>query len=222
MPPFVRRSARLGDPAALTIKVIASNHTVAEHGINMLAVGDGRGRGLGIGRGNVQQRARIILLPPNLPARQRVQAEDGELFLERSVSESLVFDDGRLRNSGYTADQGFGLRAVRGEVTGYAHSTEISETSLRRAAQTARLAVGRGGAVLADPAPMRAQHLYAAADPAEGIPISRRIALLREIDDYARWRLREGLDDIGLTLRHEADITAFEGTRPARMPRTLA
>ena len=113
-------------------------------------------------------------------------AEDGELFLERSVSESLVFDDGRLRNSGYTADQGFGLRAVRGEVTGYAHSTEISETSLRRAAQTARLAVGRGGAVLADPAPMRAQHLYAAADPAEGIPISRRIALLREIDDYAR------------------------------------
>ncbi|MCO5595381.1 hypothetical protein L7F22_049423 [Adiantum nelumboides] len=43
-----------------------------------------------------------------------------------------------------------------------------------------------------------------------------------EIDDYARWRLREGLDDIGLTLRHEGDITAFEGTRPARMPRTLA
>jgi 3-isopropylmalate/(R)-2-methylmalate dehydratase small subunit len=43
-----------------------------------------------------------------------------------------------------------------------------------------------------------------------------------EIDDYARWRLLEGLDDIGLTLRHEGDITAFEGTRPARMPRTLA
>ena len=61
-------------------------------------------------------------------------AEDGELFLEHSVSESLVFDDGRLRNSGYTAEQGFGLRAVRGEVTGYAHSTEISEPALRRAA----------------------------------------------------------------------------------------
>jgi 3-isopropylmalate/(R)-2-methylmalate dehydratase small subunit len=42
-----------------------------------------------------------------------------------------------------------------------------------------------------------------------------------DIDDYTRWRLMEGLDDIGLTLRHEADITAFELTRPAWMPKTL-
>ena len=35
-----------------------------------------------------------------------------------------------------------------------------------------------------------------------------------EVDDYTRWRLLEGLDDISLTLRHEGDITAFEGTRP--------
>ena len=41
-----------------------------------------------------------------------------------------------------------------------------------------------------------------------------------EIDDYTRWRLLEGLDDIGLTLRHEADITAFEATRPRRLPTT--
>lgn len=113
-------------------------------------------------------------------------AEDGELFLERSVSESLVFDDGRLRNSSYTADQGFGLRAVRGEVTGYAHSTEISELSLKRAAETARLAVGDGGGALADPSPMKVTPLYPAIDPAEGIPFATRIALLREIDDYAR------------------------------------
>ncbi|GAB7190545.1 3-isopropylmalate dehydratase small subunit [Kineococcus sp. NUM-3379] len=42
-----------------------------------------------------------------------------------------------------------------------------------------------------------------------------------EVDDYVRWRLMEGLDDIGLTLRHEADITAFEATRPSFKPRTL-
>ncbi|MDN5899391.1 MAG: 3-isopropylmalate dehydratase small subunit [Brachybacterium sp.] len=42
-----------------------------------------------------------------------------------------------------------------------------------------------------------------------------------EVDDYTRWRLMEGLDDIGLTLRHEEDITAFEATRPAWMPKTL-
>ncbi|SNT75132.1 metalloprotease TldD [Paracoccus seriniphilus] len=113
-------------------------------------------------------------------------ADDGELFLERSVAETLVFDDGRLRNSGYTAEQGFGLRAVRGEVTGYAHSTEITEESLKRAAETARLAVGAGGGSLATPPAMKGVALYGALDPAAGISVARRIELLRQIDDYAR------------------------------------
>ncbi len=42
-----------------------------------------------------------------------------------------------------------------------------------------------------------------------------------QIDDYTRWRLMEGLDDIGLTLQHEEDITAFEAKRPAFKPKTL-
>ncbi|HEV2635207.1 MAG TPA: 3-isopropylmalate dehydratase small subunit [Actinocrinis sp.] len=42
-----------------------------------------------------------------------------------------------------------------------------------------------------------------------------------ELDDYTRWRLMEGLDDIGLTLRHVEDIDAFEATRPSFTPRTL-
>jgi 3-isopropylmalate/(R)-2-methylmalate dehydratase small subunit len=41
-----------------------------------------------------------------------------------------------------------------------------------------------------------------------------------EIDDYTRWRLMEGLDDIGLTLTHADDIEAFEGARPSWMPVT--
>ena len=41
-----------------------------------------------------------------------------------------------------------------------------------------------------------------------------------EIDDYTRWRLMEGLDDIGLTLRHVDDITAFEQSRPGWLPVT--
>ncbi|MFE7408795.1 3-isopropylmalate dehydratase small subunit [Isoptericola sp. NPDC057559] len=42
-----------------------------------------------------------------------------------------------------------------------------------------------------------------------------------QIDDYTRWRLMEGLDDIGLTLQHEDDIAAFEAERAAWRPRTL-
>lgn len=41
------------------------------------------------------------------------------------------------------------------------------------------------------------------------------------VDDYTRWRLLEGLDDIGLTLRHEADIDAYEATRPSHKPVTI-
>jgi 3-isopropylmalate/(R)-2-methylmalate dehydratase small subunit len=42
-----------------------------------------------------------------------------------------------------------------------------------------------------------------------------------ELDDYTRWRLLEGLDDISLTLRHEAEVTSFEATRPSYMPMTI-
>jgi 3-isopropylmalate/(R)-2-methylmalate dehydratase small subunit len=42
-----------------------------------------------------------------------------------------------------------------------------------------------------------------------------------QIDDYVRWRLMEGLDDIGLTLRNESKITEFEKTRPSYKPQTV-
>ncbi len=48
--------------------------------------------------------------------------DDGELFLEYSQSESFFFDDGRLKSASFDTSQGFGLRAVAGEATGYAHA----------------------------------------------------------------------------------------------------
>jgi len=113
-------------------------------------------------------------------------AEDGELFLERRRGESLVLDDGRIRNAAYDASEGFGLRAVKGEVAGYAHATEISESALRRAAETARLAVGDGGGVLAAPPPGTNRRLYTEADPMADAPFAGKIDILKEIDAYAR------------------------------------
>jgi TldD protein len=113
-------------------------------------------------------------------------ADDGELFFERTRSEALVFDDGSLKNASFDASEGFGLRAVRGEVTGYAHSTDISAASLERAAQTARLAVGSGGGTLAD-APMPTNtRLYTDSDPISGVSFPVKVETLRAIDDYAR------------------------------------
>ncbi|WP_309615708.1 3-isopropylmalate dehydratase small subunit [Salinibacterium sp.] len=48
-----------------------------------------------------------------------------------------------------------------------------------------------------------------------------KVSFAFEIDDYTRWRLLEGLDDIGLTLRDEARITEFEAQRESWRPRTL-
>lgn len=113
-------------------------------------------------------------------------ADDGELFLERARAESLVLDDRRLRQAGYDARQGFGLRAVRDAAVGYAHSTEISLPALTRAAETARLAVGNGGGVWADAPAGPGPALYQPVDPVEGLPFATRVDLMREIDAYAR------------------------------------
>jgi 3-isopropylmalate/(R)-2-methylmalate dehydratase small subunit len=70
-------------------------------------------------------------------------------------------------------------------------------------------------AVEADPALAVTVDLVAREVRVSGLP-----AYPFEIDDFTRWRLLEGLDDVGLTLRHEADITAFEARRPAFLPTT--
>lgn len=113
-------------------------------------------------------------------------ADDGELFLERRTSEGLVLDDGRIRTASYDASEGFGLRAVRGETTGYAHSTEITEQAIRRAAETARLAVGEGGGTLAEAPRLTNVHLYTDENPLDGAAFDVKIDTLKEIDDYLR------------------------------------
>jgi 3-isopropylmalate/(R)-2-methylmalate dehydratase small subunit len=75
------------------------------------------------------------------------------------------------------------------------------------------------------------EKIWAAIEAAPGIQISvdlnEKLATIGdlvvpfEIDDYTRWRLLEGLDDIGLTLRDEARITEFEARRESWRPETL-
>ena len=113
-------------------------------------------------------------------------AEDGELFLERRRSEAIVLDDGRIKTASYDASEGFGLRAVKGEVAGYAHATEISESALMRASETARLAVGDGGGIMAAPPQGTNVKLYGDADPMADATFAVKIDMLREIDAFAR------------------------------------
>ena len=113
-------------------------------------------------------------------------ADDGEIFAERRKSEALIYDDGRLRSASYDASEGFGLRAVNGEVAGYAHSTEVSMAALKRASETARMAVGDGGGTLADAPSATNRKLYTDNDPISAMPFAVKIETLRAIDAFAR------------------------------------
>ncbi|KPF80948.1 protease TldD [Brevundimonas sp. AAP58] len=115
-------------------------------------------------------------------------ADDGELFLERSELESLVFDDGRLKSAAYDATEGFGLRVVAGETAGYAHANEISAAALRRAADAAALAKSGHAGVTAEGPRATNQRLYEPVDPLASPTFSDKIALLQEIDAFARAR----------------------------------
>ncbi|MEP2948009.1 MAG: metalloprotease TldD [Lentilitoribacter sp.] len=113
-------------------------------------------------------------------------ADDGELFLEYAESESLMFDDGRLKSGSYNTDQGFGLRSVAGEATGYAHSGELSEGALKRAIDAVG-AVTRGYKGTYSDAPQGTnKKLYSEENPLQSPNFETKVSLLKEIDAYLR------------------------------------
>ena len=114
------------------------------------------------------------------------QSDDGELFLEYNQSEALVFDDGQLKSASFDTTQGFGLRTVLGETTGYAHASELTEEALKRSVETVKaVQEGRGGTRDASPSGTN-RHLYSDDNPLNGVEFEKKIKLLGEIDVYAR------------------------------------
>ena len=113
-------------------------------------------------------------------------ADDGELFLEYRQSESFSYDDGRLKAATFDTTQGFGLRAVAGEATGYAHASDLSEEAIRRAANTVR-AVSRGYSGTAAGGPARTNvKLYTDIDPLQTASFETKVKLLEDMNAYAR------------------------------------
>ncbi len=130
-------------------------------------------------------------------ATQRVVAEaldgadDGELFLEYRQSESLSLDDGRIRSANFDTAQGFGLRAVSGEVTGFAQASMLNHDSLKRASETVKAVRGKAGGASGTYAigPVGTnQSLYTDINPLPLQPFDIKVDLLRKIDAYARDR----------------------------------
>ena len=112
--------------------------------------------------------------------------DDGELFLEYRESEVISLDDRVIRSASFDTSSGFGLRAVLGDEAAYAHSDEISEDALRRAAATVGMVrAGRSG-VLADRPRATNARLYSDANPLQEAEFAARAAVLSDLDAYAR------------------------------------
>src|SRR5262245_5705304 len=113
-------------------------------------------------------------------------ADDGELFLEYRLTESFAFDDGRMKAVSFDTTQGFGLRAVAGEAMGFAHSSDLSEDAIRRAAAAVQ-AVKSGYTGEWAKGPSRTNvKLYADENPIDRTPFAVKTKLLADIDAYAR------------------------------------
>ena len=105
-------------------------------------------------------------------------ADDGELFLEYRQSESFSFDDGRLKSASFDTSQGFGLRAVSGETSAYAHAGELGEDAMKRAAATVRTVRRGHGGTMADAPSRTNRSLYVDDNPLDGTPFDDKVALL--------------------------------------------
>ncbi len=123
--------------------------------------------------------------------------DDGELFIEISESESLVFDDGKLKNASFDQSQGFGLRGVVDEAVAYAHSSVLSEEAILRAAGTMGAVKGRDCRLpIADSrlkgknrqSSIENRQLYVETNPIHGLGFAEKVKLLQDIDAYLRGR----------------------------------
>ncbi|AWK85602.1 metalloprotease TldD [Azospirillum thermophilum] len=115
-------------------------------------------------------------------------ADDGELYLEYSQSESLGWDDGKLKSASFDTTQGFGLRSIVGEAAGFAHASTLSEDAIRRAAATVTAVKSGHGGTLAEPPQGTNRALYIPDNPLPLVPFEEKVKLLAEIDAYARSR----------------------------------
>lgn len=114
------------------------------------------------------------------------KAEDGELFVEYCESEGLVFDNGKLKTGTFDTRQGFGLRAVSGELSAYSHSGDMSQAGLKRACDAVRsVQSGKGGEYAAGPRGTN-RKLYSEDNPILAPTFEDKVKLLEEIDAYAR------------------------------------
>ncbi len=115
-------------------------------------------------------------------------ADDGDLYLEHTETESLALEEGRVKHVSAATHQGLGARVIKGESAGHACTDRLEADALMEAAQAAR-AIAEGGG-RASPVALhpenRAGSLYEPENPSLHVPLDQRKALLERLDALAR------------------------------------
>ena len=114
------------------------------------------------------------------------RVDTGELFFQRKRAESWSLEDGKVRDSSFSVNQGVGIRAIQGEKTGFAFTNEISSRSLQQAADAAKsiakagqaqtIGLGRGEKI---------GPVYQSIDPIVSLDEQEKVALLNRLDRLA-------------------------------------
>ena len=116
------------------------------------------------------------------------QVDYADLYFEYTTTDSVSLEEGIVKSGDRHVEQGVGVRAIRGERQGYAHSDEISLDSARLAAGTARAIAdeARSHAPVALASRDGVRNLYPVATAPTDVPVTEKVDWLGEIDAYAR------------------------------------
>ena len=111
--------------------------------------------------------------------------DDGELFVEKTVSENLIFDDNKIKNASFDEEKGFGLRVVKDDSIGFSHSSELTDASLLKAVNAVKTL--ENGSNSKNTIPKKTNNtLYSDENPIQLVEFKSKINLLENINSYAR------------------------------------
>ena len=114
------------------------------------------------------------------------KCDDGELYLENSKSESILLDDNKIKNSSYSSDLGFGLRAISDEVVAYSHSNEISKNSLKQSSENLKATLKSAKGTYNHSIPKSNKKYYENINPIEQKNLNEKIEILNKVNSYLR------------------------------------
>ena len=113
-------------------------------------------------------------------------SDDGEIFFEQRQTETITFDDRKVKSANFDTSEGMGLRSVCGEITGYAHSTDLSFSALSKMIPIVQKASQEKMHLFANAPKKTTKTMYDPSNPISELTFAKKVKILQEVDDFTR------------------------------------